>query len=265
MRKFLTGVCAAVFALGLNAAEASEGLDIPEREWSFTGVFGAFDRAELQRGFQVHKEVCAGCHSLNFIAFRNLADLGFSEAEVKAIAAEYTIIDGPDDEGEMFERAGRPSDYFPAPFANDKAAAAANNGAVPPDLSVIIKARVNGTNYMHALMTGYEELPENFKELPEFGYLPEKFEPLEGVSFNKYYPGFQTAMPPPLSEDAVEYADGTAASVEQMATDVTVFLMWAAEPNLEARKKMGIKVMIFLLVFTGVLYAAKRKIWADLH
>ena len=252
MRRFLTGVCAAVFALGLNAAQAAEGLEIPEREWSFSGVFGTFDRAELQRGFQVYKEVCAGCHSLNFIAFRNLADLDFSEAEVKAIAAEYTIIDGPDDEGEMFERPGRPSDYFPAPFPNDKAAAAANNGAVPPDLSVIIKAREHGTDYLHALMIGYGEPPAGT-------------ELLEGLSYNPYFPGGQIAMPPPLSEDAVEYADGTAASVEQMATDVTVFLMWAAEPNLEARKRMGIKVILFLLIFTGVLYAAKRKIWADLH
>jgi ubiquinol-cytochrome c reductase cytochrome c1 subunit len=252
MRKFLTGVCAAVFALGLNTAEAAEGLDIPEREWSFSGVFGAFDRAELQRGFQVHKEVCAGCHSLNFIAFRNLADLDFSEEEIKAIASEYTVIDGPDDEGEMFERAGRPSDYWPAPFPNDKAAAAANNGAVPPDLSVVIKARVNGPNYLHALMIGYGEPPDDV-------------EVLEGLSYNPYFPGGQIAMPPPLLEDAVEYGDGTVASVEQMATDVTAFLMWAAEPNLEARKKMGIKVMIFLLVFTGVLYAAKRKVWADLH
>jgi ubiquinol-cytochrome c reductase cytochrome c1 subunit len=268
MRKLLSGALAAIVSLGIAAgAEAAEGgPELPKRDWSFAGIFGKFDRAELQRGFQVYQEVCAGCHSLDFIAFRNLADLGYNEDEIKAFAAEATVVDGPDDEGEMFEREGRPSDYFPAPFPNAKAAAAANNGATPPDLSLMAKARPSGPDYIYALMTGYAELPENWREDEAFHYLAEKykdkeFSVLEGLSFNHYFPGHQIAMAAPLYEEAVEYGDGTEASVEQMAHDVTSFLM----PKLEARKGMGIGVMLFLLVFTGVLYAAKRKIWAELH
>jgi ubiquinol-cytochrome c reductase cytochrome c1 subunit len=181
-----------------------------------------------------------------------LEALGYGEDEIKAFAAEYTAIDGPDDEGEMFERPGRPSDYFPSPFPNDKAAAAANGGAVPPDLSLMAKARPHGPDYIRAFLLGYEEPPADF-------------EGTEGSNYNPYFPGRQTAMPEPLFDDAVEYADGTEATAEQMATDVTNFLMWTAEPFLEKRHSMGIKVVLFLLVFTGILYAAKRKVWSDLH
>ncbi|MFQ5467488.1 MAG: cytochrome c1 [Kiloniellaceae bacterium] len=243
----------AALALGAHAAAAAEGeADLPEFEWSFAGIFGQFERPALQRGLQVYREVCSACHSLRLVAFRTLADLGYSEEDIKAIAAEYTVMDGPDDEGEMFERDGRPSDYFPKPFANSKAAAAANNGAVPPDLSLMAKARVGGPSYIRALISGYEEPPADM-------------EILEGQNYNRYFPGHLVAMAPPLADEAVEYQDGTVATVDQMASDVATFLMWTAEPEMETRKRTGVKVILFLLVLTGVLYAVKRKVWADLH
>ena len=252
--KLSLAVALAAFAIGLAgpAARAAEEVAIPDHDWSFDGLFGTFDRASLQRGLQTYKEVCAGCHSLDLVAFRNLADFGYDEAEVKAIAASFTVIDGPDDQGEMFERPGAPSDRFPAPFPNAKAAAAAMGGAVPPDLSLIAKSRKGGPDYLYALLTGYDEPPPGF-------------ELLEGLSYNKVFPGHQIAMAPPLGDDAVAYADGTTASLEQIAHDVSTFLMWAAEPSLEDRKRTGIKVLLFLLVFTGLLYATKRKIWSGLH
>ena len=253
MKKLSIGV-AAVLLFGFQAgpALAAEGKELPERDWSFSGIFGQFDRGAMQRGLQVYREVCSGCHGLRFIAFRNLAALGYGEDEIKAIAADYSIVDGPNEEGEMFERPGRPPDRFPSPFPNDKAAAASNNGAVPPDLSLIVKARTGGADYIHGLLTGYADPPADLEILEEQNY-------------NLYFPGNVTAMAPPLFEDAVEYGDGTPATAEQMATDVTTFLAWAAEPEMEERKSMGIGVMLFLLVFTGVLYAVKRKVWADLH
>ncbi|MDX1574882.1 MAG: cytochrome c1 [Kiloniellales bacterium] len=238
--------------LGAASVQAAEGIKLPKQDWSFDGLFGLFDRPQLQRGLQVYQEVCAGCHGLKYIAFRNLSDLGYTEDQIKAFASEAVIVDGPDDDGEMFEREGRPSDYFPAPFPNDKAAAAANNGAVPPELSLMAKARFGGPDYIYALLTGYEEPPADF-------------EVLEGLSYNAYFPGHQIAMAPPLFDGAVEYADGTEATVDQMARDVSAFLMWAAEPTLEDRKTAGIWVLLFFLFVTGVTYASKKKIWADLH
>lgn len=256
MRKGLLFGLAALAATALvpaaGPALAAEEIELPQREWNFDGPFGTYDRAALQRGLQVYREVCATCHGLKYVAFRNLTDLGYTEDEVKAIAAEYTITDGPDDEGEMFERPGVPSDYFPSPFPNEKAAAAANGGAAPPDLSLMAKARMDGPNYLHALLTGYVEPPADF-------------ELAEGTNYNAYFPGHQIAMPQPLFDDSVAYADGTPATIDQMAADVTHFLMWAAEPKLEARKHTGLKVLIFLVIFTGVLYAAKRKVWRDVH
>ena len=266
MRKLTAGAIGAALLAAISAsAQAAEGVAITTRDWQFNGIFGTFDRAALQRGLQVYREVCAGCHSLDYIAFRNLADLGYNEDEIKALAAEYTVVDGPNEDGEMFERSGRPSDYFPAPFANSKAAAAANGGAVPPDLSLMAKARKGGPNYTHALLIGYEELPENHKELPEYAYLPKDFELTEGLNFNKYFPGHQIAMAQPLYEDGVEYADGTAATVDQMAADVAHFLMWTAEPKMEVRKYWGQVSVIILLVLTAFLYAAKKQIWRDVH
>jgi len=255
MRKSLSFGGALALLVGVLAsgpAGAAEEVSLPARDWSFGGLFGSFDAAAQQRGLQVYKEVCSGCHGLSLVAFRNIADLGYDEDEIKAFAAEFTVTDGPNDDGEMFEREGIPSDYFPSPFANSKAAAAANGGAVPPDLSLVAKSRKGGPDYIHALLTGYEEPPAGF-------------EVVGSLSYNKVFPGHQIAMAAPISDDAVTYADGTAATVEQMAHDVTTFLMWTAEPGLVDRKRTGIKVMLFLIVFTGLLYATKRKVWSALH
>ncbi len=238
--------------LGAASVQAAEGVKLPELDWSFDGPLGLFDDAQLQRGLQVYIEVCSGCHGLKYIAFRNLVDLQFDEDQIKAIASEATIVDGPDDEGEMYEREGRPSDYFPSPFPNAMAAAASNNGAVPPDLSLMAKARSGGPDYIYAILTGYEE-PAGDLEV------------LEGLSYNAYFPGNQIAMAQPIDDDAVEYVDGTEASLDQMARDVAAFLMWTAEPKLENRKTAGIWVLMFFLFVTGVTYASKKKIWADLH
>jgi ubiquinol-cytochrome c reductase cytochrome c1 subunit len=251
MRKVLfTAVAAAFAGFVSTAAIAAEGVHIPAQQWSHGGLFGTFDRGALQRGFQVYNGVCAACHSLRLVAYRNLMEIGFSEDQVKKIAAEKEVRDGPNDAGEMFGRPGRPSDKFVSPFPNANAARAANNGAYPPDLSLMVKARKGGADYLYALMTGY-------KDAPAGAVVP------EGMSYNAYFPGHNIAMPAPLSEGGVEYADKTKATVAQMAHDVSVFLAWAAEPEMEARKRIGVKVLLFLLILTGMLYAVKRKIWAD--
>jgi len=241
---------ATLLSISLTApAEATGGVEIPDHGWPFDGVFGTFDKPAIQRGFQVYQEVCASCHGVKYLSFRNLSEIGFNEDAVKAIAAEYDVEDGPDDEGEMFTRPGLASDRIPSPFPNDNAARASNNGALPPDLSLIAKARKGGANYLYALMTGYDDEPDDM-------------ELADGMSYNHYFAGNQIAMPPPLFEDGVEYVDGTPATVEQMAEDVSHFLMWAAEPNLETRKRMGVKVMLFLIVLTALLYASKRMVWS---
>jgi ubiquinol-cytochrome c reductase cytochrome c1 subunit len=240
--------------------------------WTFAGFFGHFDPAQLQRGFQVYREVCANCHAMKLVAFRHLGEEGgphFGDAEVRALAAEYQITDGPDESGDMFERPGRPSDYLPSPFPNDQAAAAANGGAVPPDLSLMAKARgisrgvlwglldfftqyqEGGPDYIHALLTGYSEPPEGVQVS-------------EGTYYNPYFnAGPALAMPAPLADGQVAYADGTPGTVDQYARDVTAFLMWAAEPHLVERKRMGFQVFIFLIVFAGLMYVTKKKVWAD--
>ncbi len=239
--------------LGAGSVQAAEGNKPPSRDWSFNGLFGTFDRGAVQRGFQVYQEVCAGCHSLKLVAYRNLTGIGLGEDQIKAIAAEFEVTDGPNDEGEMFQRPARPSDRFVKPFANDNAARAANNGALPPDLSLVTKARKGGADYVHALLTGYKEEPPAGVKLSE------------GMNYNVYFPGNQIAMAPPVADDAVEYADGTKATADQIASDITTFLAWAAEPELEERKRMGIKVLLFLLVLTAMLYALKRQVWRDQH
>ncbi len=236
-----------------GAKAAGGAVDLLHKDWSHDGVFGKYDKAAAQRGFQIYREVCAGCHSLDFIAFRNLQDLGFNVDEVKALAAEYEVTDGPDDEGEMFERPGKPFDYLPAPYPNENAARAANGGAYPPDLSLIAKARPDGTNYVYSLLQGYSDEP------------PAGVEISDGMSYNAYFAGHQIAMAQPLYEEGVEYTDGTTPTLEQHAADIATFLTWTAEPKLEERKGMGLKVMIFLVILTGLFYATKRKIWADLH
>ena len=253
--KSLIAATAAFAALAMNGPAvhaAGDAVQLEKQEWSFSGLFGTFDRAAAQRGLQVYREVCATCHSLDYIAFRNLADLGYSEAEVKAIAAEYEVVDGPNDEGEMFTRAGTPSDRFVAPFPNEQAARAGNGGAYPPDLSLIVEARAGFEDYIYGVLTGYGEAPEGVQIA-------------EGMHYNKVFPGHQIAMGQPLYEDGVTYADGTKASVEQMSKDVTTFLTWAAEPNMEERKRTGVAVILFLIVASGLFYASKRKIWANVH
>lgn len=252
LKKVLLG---SVVFVSLGAAVpvmAAEAPKAPSQDWSFHGPFGAYDRAELQRGFQVYKQVCAACHSLKRVYYRNLEALGYDESQIKAVAADVMVMDGPNDEGEMFERAGRPSDRFKSPFPNDAAAKFANNGALPPDLSLITKARANGADYLYALMTGYETPPEG-EELTAAQH------------WNKYFPGHKISMAAPLSDGMVAYDDGTEGTVSQYAKDVTAFLSWAAEPEMEKRKQTGIKVILFLAVFAGIMYAVKKKVWANLH
>lgn len=228
----------------------------PEVDWSFNGPFGTYDKASMQRGLKIYREVCAACHSMKRIYFRNLEALGYSEAQIKNIAAEYTVIDGPDAEGEMFERQARPSDRFPSPYPNKNAAKAAN-GAYPPDLSLIKKARANGADYVAGLLAGYTEPPEYF--------IKKNGELLEGQHYNKYMPGHVIAMAAPLSDGMIAYEDGTPETVEQYSKDVSHFLAWAAEPEMEERKRKGVQVLIFLAVFGFIMYGIKKKIWADVH
>ncbi len=240
-------------AVNLTPVSAKVEIEFEKQDWSFNGIFGTYDRGALQRGFQVYKEVCAACHSLNLASYRNLSQAGgpeFSEEQVKAIAAEAEVRDGPNDDGEMFDRPGRPSDKFVSPYPNDEAARAANGGALPPDLSLIIKARRDGANYLYSLMTGYGEEP------------PAGVEVRDGMNYNPFFTGAQIAMPAPLSEEAVEYSDGTKPTVENMSRDVVTFLAWASEPHMEARKTMGFKVLLYLIILAGLLYATTRKLWS---
>ncbi len=242
MKKFL-------LAISLFTAISAENQIVPpKQDWSFAKPNGTFDRAALQRGFQVYKEVCSACHSIKLISFRHLKAMGLTESEVKALAAQYQIKDGPNDEGEMFERPGRPSDYIPGPYLNEKQARAANNGSLPPDQSLMVKARLYGADYVYALLTGYEKVPDNFKLNP-------------GQYYNEYFPGHAISMAPPLSEGLVKYNDSTKPTVEQMAYDVSTFLAWASEPEMEDRKRLGIKVLLYLLLMTGLFYATMRRIW----
>ena len=233
------------------AFTAGSKIDYPEKDWSFSGLFGTFDKAAAQRGYQVYREVCSGCHGMRLINYRNLSDLGYNTNELKALAAQFEVQDGPNDEGEFFTRPGRPSDKFVSPYPNDQAARAANGGAYPPDLSLIIKARDNGANYLHALLSGYTEPPKDIK-VPD------------GMYYNSFYSGNLIAMPQPLYEDGVDYLDGTKASKKQMAKDVTAFLAWAAEPEMEERKKLGVTVVLFLFIFSLLAYFSMKQVWAPI-
>ena len=243
---------AAGVAMVSTAAMAAGDAKHPEKlDWQFSGIFGTVDMHSAQRGLQVYLEVCAGCHSLKHVAYRNLGALGFTEDEIKAIAANFEVTDGPDSEGEMFQRPAIQSDLFVSPFPNQEAASASNNGANPPDLSLQVKAHPGGADYIHALLTGYTDAPEGV-DMPD------------GSNYNAFFPGGFIAMPPPLFEDGVEYSDGTAATVDQMATDVVNFLQWTASPEMEQRKKTGFKAVIFLIILSAILYAGKRKLWSNI-
>lgn len=255
MHKLVLSAIAATTMLTAAPALASGNTHEPKQvNWSFDGVFGKLDKPSVQRGLQVYKEVCASCHSLKRVAFRSLTEIGLSEAEAKSFAAGYTVKDGPNDSGEMFERPGALSDRFPGPYANDNAARAANNGALPPDLSLIIKAREDGANYVYSILTGYgHEVPEGVTVA-------------EGAHYNPYMPGGIIKMPQPLKDDSVTYQNAdTKATLDQEAKDVVNFLQWAAEPEMETRKRMGIHVMLFLGIMTSFFYVLKKRIWSNLH
>ena len=240
------------FSITFNSVRSEEKVKLLKIDWSFKGVTGKFDRASLQRGYQVYTEVCASCHSMNLVSYRNLGEPGgpeFSVEQVKAIAANFEVEDGPNSDGEMFTRPGRPSDKFVSPYPNVQAATAANGGAYPPDMSVLVKARKGGSDYIYSVLMGYEDPPTGF-ELED------------GVYYNKYMDGQKIKMSNPLSEGIVTYADGTQTTQAQMAKDVTTFLTWTAEPHLETRHKMGVKVIIFLTIFTLLVYLSMRRIWS---
>jgi cytochrome c1 len=266
-------LAASLSAGALQPAFAQEAENPPRQTWSFHGPFGIYDPGQLQRGFKIYREVCSNCHSLKLLAFRNLADPGgpqFSEAQAAAIAGTFQVTAGPNDQGEMFQRPGKLADYFPPPFANDQAARNANGGGLPPDMSVLAKARgfesgfpwfifnaftqyqEQGPDYIHAILTGYEDPPAGVTLPP-------------GAQYNKYFPGHAIAMPKPLSDGQVEYTDGAPTTVDQYAKDISAFLMWAAEPKLDERKRLGFQVFIFLIVLTGLLYFTKKKVWHDVH
>ncbi len=239
-------LCSNLYAAG----EAAKPLKV---DWSFNGFFGKFDRAQLQRGYQVYKEVCASCHSMKYLSYRNLGETGgpeFSDAEVKAIAAGFQIKDGPNEDGEMFERPGLPKDKFKSPYPNEKAARAVNGGAYPPDMSVLVKARSGGANYIYSILMGYEDI------------VPANIKLEEGVYYNKYMPGNKIRMPKPINDGGVEYSDGTKATVSQISKDVTAFMTWAAEPHLEKRKRIGFKTILYLLIFSVLVFFSMKKIWS---
>ncbi|MDB5392634.1 MAG: cytochrome c1 [Rhodospirillales bacterium] len=246
-RAFLMGGGLALATL--TTASAQELPEPAKQDWSFYGAFGTYDQAALQRGFQVYREVCAACHSMSLLAYHDLSGIGYTPDEIKAIAASVSVPDDPDDTGEIKDRPGRPSDRFKAPFPNEKAAAAANNGAVPKDLSLIVRGRKYGPDYIFALLTGFKDPPPGMKMA-------------NGMNYNTAFPGNQIAMPPPLSDDRVTYADGTKATLAQEAHDVVTFLSWASDPHLEERHRLGARVIIFLAAFSGVMYGVKRKVWS---
>lgn len=266
MNRFFKITIAAFLSLGVTAAAnaAGDAPKPPNQDWSFEGVFGKFDKQSAQRGFQVYSEVCAGCHGLRLVAYRNLTALGYSDAQVKAYAAQFEVTD-IDDDGEEISKPAEPAHKFVEPFANQKAAAASNGGKAPPDLSLMTKKRMNGHDYVYALLTGYAETPsaEWLAKYEEEHGAP--FEQSDTLYFNEYFGGFQIAMAPPLFEDGVSYEDGTPATIEQQSKDLVQFLAWAAEPELEDRKAMGFKVMIYLVILLGLFVYLKRKVWSDLH
>lgn len=254
----LRSLMAGVLAAGLLAAPfvappagaAEEENALPHENWSFNGLFGTFDLASAQRGFQIYKQVCSNCHSMQMLHYRDLSGIGLDEAQIKAVAADVTVPLGLDDQGNPKEGPATPASQFKSPFANVQAARAANNGALPPDLSLIVNAREGHANYIYGILTGFAQPPAGFKMQ-------------DGMNYNKAFPGHQIAMPPPLQDGTVEYTDGTPNNLSQEAKDVVTFLAWASNPELTERKQMGVRVILFLMVMTGLTYAVKRKVWSD--
>ena len=253
MKKIIkVGYLIFLLSIGCYQVIAAEKTELLKTDWSFNGLFGKFDRGSLQRGYQVYSEVCASCHSMKYLSYRNLSEKGgpeFSIEQAKAIAASFEITDGPNADGEMFERPGKLSDKFLMPYANEKEAQAANGGAYPPDMSVLAKARSGGADYLYSVLLGYEEPPSGITLD-------------DGVYYNKYIYGNNIKMAKPLDDDLVEYSDGTIASEEQLAKDVVTFLVWAAEPHLETRHRMGFKVIVYLIILTILVYFSMKKIWS---
>lgn len=257
MRSSLLALILALVAPGAASAQDSvnEAPEIAHQSWSFSSPFGTYDDAQLQRGFEVYRQVCSNCHSMRLLSYRNLGEPGgpeFPPKKIEEIASQVQVTDGPNDKGEMFQRPARPSDHFRSPFANEQQARNANNGALPPDLSVMAKAREGGPDYIYAILTGYTDPPQGFQLAP-------------GMHYNKAFPGHQLAMPPPLSDGVITYSDGSKPTLDNYARDVAAYLMWAAEPKLEERHKTGTRVMIYLIVFAVIMYLAKRAVWARLH
>ena len=256
MRKVLIISLAILLSLSIQLKiNSAEKVELIKTDWTFKGLLGKFDRASLQRGYQVYTEVCAACHSMKYISYRNLMEKGgpeFSEAQVKAIAASFEVTDGPNADGEMFSRPARLSDKFPMPYPNEKAAQAANGGAYPPDMSVLAKARKGGVDYLYSVLLGYDD--------PPAGVTLD-----EGVYYNKFMYGNKIKMPKVLEDDLIEYSDGTPVTEEQMAKDVVTFLMWSAEPHLETRHKMGFRAIIYLIILTVLVYFSMKKIWSRIE
>ena len=245
----------ALFFFTTAQSNSAEKVKLLETNWSFKGLFGKFDRGSLQRGYQVYTEVCAGCHSMKYLSYRNLSEKGgpeFSVEQAKAIAASFEVSDGPNEDGEMFTRPAKLSDKFVSPYPNVKASQAANGGAYPPDMSVLVKARSGGADYIYSVLLGYEDPPS--------GVILD-----DGVYYNKYMYGNNIKMAKPLSDNLVEYSDGTKATEAQMAKDVTTFLMWAAEPHLEARHKMGFRAIIYLIILTILVYFSMKRVWSRIE
>jgi ubiquinol-cytochrome c reductase cytochrome c1 subunit len=264
-RSFFAAAAAVVFGCGLLAAHAhaevklldddykvAEETKLLSTDYPFFGVFGTYDNATLQRGYQIYREICSNCHGLYQLSYRDLEQIGYTPDQVKALASQYQVTDGPNDNGDMFQRPAKPSDPFVRPFANEKAARAANNGAYPPDLSMIVNARKGGPYYVYSIMQG-------FKDPPPGVTVP------DGLYYNQFFPGTFIAMPPPLQDASVTFADGAPNDLRDEAYDVSSFLQWASDPTLNERHRMGMKVMLFLFVTTLVLYATKRKIWKGIH
>ena len=254
MRKFIKCIFILFTLVVLNNQQilAEESQKLLKQDWSFKGFFGKFDRGSLQRGYQVYAEVCASCHSMKYLSYRNLNEPGgpeFSIEQAKAIASQFELTDGPNDDGEMFTRTAKLSDKFVSPYANNKEAKALNGGAYPPDMSVLVKARKGGADYIYSILLGYDETPEDIKLD-------------EGVYYNTYMYGNMIKMAKPLSEGLIQYSDGTKATEEQMAKDVTTFLSWAADPHLEARHKMGFRAIIYLIIITILVYFSMKKVWS---